>query len=222
MRRTLLLSISLLSSLTMPTTAMAAWGNYCYPTTQVCLGKPCLRYGEKTVDYDKKNTIICKGDTRLSRDRKWEVYVPPPPNESVTVYKPEAAEGSVCTPKTNAGACLGRLCETIGETTLDVTQEHIVACLYNDYNQKVWKKMGTQSDPVLTTYDRKAEGTMSLGKHGYCALSRYAHQAWGSATYQNCTVSRDAEGNWSLYVHFQRDAEVMSPGYTICRAICRD
>lgn len=224
MRRTLLLSLSLLPFMTAPSPAMAALVNYCNPHRQICLDKPCKTYGQRARDFDGKNVIVCKGATSFSATKKWQVYVPPPPPpplESVTVFKPTAVAGTECNPRAGA-ACIGRLCTTIGESQLDADQKHVLVCLLNDHGQKVWKEMSTQGEATLTTYERNAEGISNLGAHQYCALGRYMHGAWGSATFQNCEITRLDNGTWTMYAHFQRNAEIMSPGYVTCKAICMD
>jgi hypothetical protein len=50
-----------------------------------------------------------------------------------------------CKPTATTTACLGASCETLGSTTMDYGQRNIIACLYDQSNNKVWKSMSQSS-----------------------------------------------------------------------------
>lgn len=128
---------------------------------------------------------------------------------------------AACNPKEKI--CINQSCDYIGTTMLDYNHKNIVACLWSsDGTKKVWKGNTRNTTPTITTYARRAEGTSYMGKHEFCALTRTASLAWGSATSRDCNVTRQADGTWTMYAHFQRNAEIMSPDHVMCSATCLD
>ncbi len=117
--------------------------------------------------------------------------------------------------------CINKTCERIGTTMIDKDQKNIIACLYVN-GVPTWKGNSSNASPTLTTYARTSEGTTTTAKHDFCALTRTGSQAWGSATYRDCNLTRQANGTWTLYAHFQRNSETMSPNYVMCSATCVD
>lgn len=120
-----------------------------------------------------------------------------------------------CNPATSN--CLGLTCDRVGATTMDHDQKSIVACLLNDMGTPVWK--GAPGGGVYQGYTQSVFGTLNMGIHDICALTRVMRVAWGDATMGDCKVDRLADGTWTLYNRFQKNADIQN-GNLICEAIC--
>lgn len=191
-----------------------------YDAASGSIGALYLGAGRKGSNYSSRNDIIlynlsCSPNTKNGTD--WNCNVP---NIYLNADTTRASADLLVNGNTTVGGHV-----KVGQTGAACSPALAGAMRFNPSNASMEFCNGSAWGPVtggssgLQSYALTNEGTISLGAHSFCALSRVRSGGWGSATAWWCDIQQTAGGTWSLTAHFQRNADAM-PGNADCRAIC--